>query len=197
MSDTPPKSLRKKLLYLSLLPLSWFLLHIVLIVWDGLSDEIKPADLIVVLGNKIEANGQPSLRLQARLERALSLYQQHVSARILVSGGVGVEGFDEAKVMKEFLVARGVPSSQIWTDAQGIDTRATAKNTKRFLEEHQLCSAIIVSQYHHISRTKLAFSQEGIQEVYSAHAQMGPELRDPYSLVREFVGYYAYLFSRK
>lgn len=190
------RSLRKKLFIFSLLPVGWFLLHAGLIVWDGLSDEVAPADLIVVLGNKVEPDETPSLRLQARLDRAFDLYQQNYSAYILVSGGVGVEGFDEAEVMKAYLVRRGVPTSQVWVDPQGVDTRATAKNTKKFLEEHQLHSVLIVSQYYHISRCKLAFSQEGIKEISSAHAKMGPELRDPYSLLREFVGYYAYLFLK-
>ncbi|MTI68384.1 MAG: YdcF family protein, partial [Firmicutes bacterium] len=44
----------------------------------------------------------------------------------------------------------------------------------------------------HITRTKLAFEKVGIDKVYTAHAKIF-EIRDLYSLTREFFAYYKYL----
>lgn len=52
-------------------------------------------------------------------------------------------------------------------------------------------SASVATQYHHISRTKLAFRKVGFEEVHSAHARIF-EWRDLYSIVREFAAYYRY-----
>jgi len=63
------------------------------------------------------------------------------------------------------------------------------------LDSKELKSVMIISQFYHISRTKLAFKNAGFKEVYSAHGRYF-ELRDLYSLVREVPAYYKYLFSK-
>ena len=123
---------------------------------DGLNDEVGPADLIVVLGNEITDDGRPSLRLLARLDRALSLFREGSAPAILVSGGTGDSGFDEATVMAEHLVEQGVPNDAIWQDPHGVNTRATAVNTAVLLEAQGWQSVIVTTQYFHISRSKLA-----------------------------------------
>jgi len=73
-----------------------FLLSCSLLVVAGCSDKQAAADLIVVPGNTVAPDGQPSPRLQARLDVALALYRAHRAPLIFVSGGLGKEGFDEA-----------------------------------------------------------------------------------------------------
>jgi hypothetical protein len=55
--------------------------------------------------------------------------------------------------------------------------------------------AMVITQYYHITRTTLAMHKVGINKVYSAHARIF-ELRDLYSLTREFIGYYIYLLIK-
>jgi vancomycin permeability regulator SanA len=74
----------------------------------GLRDEIDRADVAVVLGNTVEPNGKPSARLQARLDKTIALYRRNLFTKTIVSGGVGKEGFDEAVVMKAYLVVRAI-----------------------------------------------------------------------------------------
>lgn len=162
------------------------------IVVDGLTDEVRPSDVVVVLGSKVNPDGTPSPRLVARLGRALELYQAGVTPRILVSGGTGIEGVPEGTAMKRWLVAHGVPEAAVIVDDQGVDTRATARNAAALMRTHDLRSAIVVSQYFHIPRTKLAFAQEGVPGVGSAHPDYF-ELRDLYSIAREVPGYTSYL----
>jgi vancomycin permeability regulator SanA len=186
---------RKCLAVLLVFPL-WFLAHTVYIVADGLNDEIAQADAAVVLGNTVERNGQPSERLKARLEKAVELYDQNLVGKIIVSGGFGAEGFEEADVMRAFLVSRNVPESSIILDRDGDNTHKTAVNTKQIMQSRNMRSVIIVSQYFHITRSRLAFQKAGIENIYAAHANYF-ELRDIYSILREFTGFYSYLIGAK
>ncbi|MFC1655738.1 YdcF family protein [Patescibacteria group bacterium] len=181
--------------YLILILAGWFFVHSTIIIIDGLNDNINQADTIVIFGNKVETNGLPSARLQSRLVKGIELYDQNYAPIIIVSGGFGKEGFDEATVMKDYLSDNGVPEENIIVDSDGNNTYQTAKNVKRIMETQNMTSVIIVTQYYHVARARLAFKKFGIENVYSAHALMPPELRDPYSIFREFVGYYAYLFK--
>lgn len=169
-----------------------FLSAAVLIAADGLTDDIHIADVAIVLGNTVERDGRPSARLQARLNKAVELYREGMFSYIIVSGGIGVEGFDEADIMKRYLVDHEVPDSCIIADSNGTTTYQTAQNAAQIMKEKQWHSALIITQYFHISRTKLAVESFGISPAYTAHANYF-ELRDVYSLVREVIGYVKYL----
>jgi vancomycin permeability regulator SanA len=157
----------------------------------GLNDDLDRSDVAVVLGNTVNADGKPSARLQARLDKTIELYQQRVFKNTIVSGGLGKEGFDEAIVMKQYLVAHGIPSTQIYVDSQGNTTYLTAKRAAQLMTEHNWQSAIAISQYFHLPRTKLALQRFGIKTVHTAHADFF-ELRDLYSTVREVFSYCSY-----
>lgn len=172
----------------------WFLIHTTFTIIDGLNDELKPADVAVVLGNKVEVNGQPSNRLIARLDTSVELYNGGYFTIIIVSGGIGKEGFDEARVMKSYLVDKGIPEDKIIEDNNGYNSYMTAQNTSKIIDDLELDSVMVITQYFHVSRTKLAFRKMDIKEVYAAHANIF-EFRDIYSIIREFPAYYKYLFK--
>lgn len=98
------------------------------ILWDGLHDEIHLADVALVLGNTVHPDGTPSDRLAARLDRTLELFGRGTFRLIIVSGALGKEGHDEATVMRDYLVSRGVPTTQVLVDSAGYTTFATAKH---------------------------------------------------------------------
>lgn len=186
---------KRFLLTTSLLLLLAFTLSAALIVVDGLSDDIHAADVAIVLGNKVEKDGLPSARLRARLDKAIALYRQGLFPHVIVSGGVGGEGFDEAEVMKRYLIENGLPENRIFADSQGATTYLTARNASRMMKEKGWRSAMVISQYFHIPRTKLALKRYKVSPVYCAHAEYF-ELRDVYSIVREVMGYGRYYLGR-
>lgn len=167
-----------------------------LIVHDGLSDNIQKADVAIILGTKVNLNGLPSSRLKARLNKGITLYQQEWFHHIIVSGAKGKEGWNEAVIMKKYLVAHGIPNSAIITDKQGVDTQATALNSSRVMSQHGFKSALVISQYFHITRARLALNRCGITTVYQAHANYF-DWRDLYAIPREVAGYYDYYFLRQ
>lgn len=154
------------------------------LIADGLNDRTQAADVAVVLGSKVMPDGTPSPRLKARLDRGIELYRDNHVAFVLVSGGTGKEGFSEGLVMRDYVVAQGVPQDRVIMDEFGNTTRATAENTARMMQERGLTSAIAVSQYFHITRTRMALRSAGIIDVGGAHARIY-ELRDIYSIARE------------
>jgi vancomycin permeability regulator SanA len=183
----------KRTLLLMVLPFMLaFTLAATWIVADGLRDDIQAADVAIVPGNTVEKDGRPSARLRARLDQTVALYRQGLFPDVIVSGGVGREGFDEAEVMKRYLAENGVPEGRIHVDSGGATTHLTARNAARMMKENGWQRAMVVSQYFHVPRTRLALKRSGVTPVFSAHARYF-ELRDVYSIAREVVGYGAYL----
>lgn len=155
------------------------------ILLAGLRDDVQVSDVGIVLGSKVEPDGTPSKRLQARLDRAAALYRQGMFAHVIVSGGTGVEGYSEARVMASYLTVRhGVPAGAILLDEHGDDTEATAVNSAAIMRAHQFGSALVVTQYFHIARCRYALHRAGIATVHTAHARYA-DARDVYSTVRE------------
>jgi len=171
----------------------WFLIHTIAIVIDGFTDEVAQADVIVVLGNKVMPDGQPSQRLGWRLYTAQEIYEEGLAPKIIVSGGFGKEGHEEADAMKAYLVGRGVPAEDILLDRDGYSTYKTARNTRGIMDRLGWSKAIIVTEYFHISRTKMTFKRFGIPVVYSHHATWDLGKQDFISIPREFLAFYYYL----
>ncbi len=191
MQHIQRKRIKRVLLLLALPIMLAFTLAAALIVADGLTDDIHAADVAIVPGNTVEKDGRPSARLRARLDQTVALYRQGLFPNVIVSGGVGSEGFDEAEVMKRYLVENGVPEGRIYADSGGANTYLTARNAARMMRENGWQSAMVVSQYFHVPRMRLAVQRSGVAPVFSAHAQYF-ELRDVYSLAREVIGYCSY-----
>ena len=168
---------------------AWVLVHTLLITWDGLHIGQQRADIAVILGNKVNEDGTLSERLTQRLACGLALYRSGRVGRLLVSGGLGKEGFYEGDKMRDYLRAHGVPDAAIIVDNAGNTTQQTVRNTARLRRVLHFRSVLVVSQFYHLSRTKLLFRQAGFTEVSGA-SPVYFELRDGYSLLREFAAYY-------
>jgi vancomycin permeability regulator SanA len=150
----------------------------------ALFSQPRPADIAIVLGNTVYADGSPSPRLAARLEKAYQCYEQRQCKLVLVSGGIDASGTDEALAMHAYLVRRGIPSDNIVVDRAGNDTWSTARNASAFMRNRGLSSALVVTQYFHIPRAMFALKRFGVREVSGAYPVFW-EVRDLYSIVRE------------
>lgn len=159
---------------------------------DGLNDEVSVSDAILIPGNTINPDGSLSERLKNRLDKACQLHQLKMAKTIVVSGGLGKEGYYEGTEMKKYLITKGIEAESIIIDNLGNTTAATALNYKSIAAENDFNSVIIVSQFYHLTRAKLALKKVGVQNISSAHGDFF-ELRDIYSLLREFPAYYKYL----
>jgi vancomycin permeability regulator SanA len=161
----------------------WLLSGIAL-VSVGLCSPPRPADVAIVLGNTVYADGSPSPRLAARLDRAYRCYEQQQCKLVLVSGGTDASGIDEALAMQAYLVRRGIPSDKVVVDGEGNDTWSTARNASAFMRNRGLSSALVVTQYFHLPRAMFALKRFGVREVSGTYPVFW-EVRDLYSIARE------------
>jgi uncharacterized SAM-binding protein YcdF (DUF218 family) len=126
------------------------------------------------------------------LEAALALYQRQRGSVVMVSGGIDpVDGRNEALGMRDWLLARGVPLGSVITDALGDNTRASAEHAQAWLSTHGELTAIVVSQFYHLPRARLALRQAGAEDGGGDYPRRW-FVRDIYSTLREVPGYLAY-----
>lgn len=187
---------QKLALTLSLVFITLFSVTCLAIVLYGLHDNVKKSDVGVILGSKVNPDGTLSPRLIARLDKGIELHNQNLIKTIIVSGGTGKENMNEAQVMEQYLVTHNIRKEDIIVDNSGNNTAATAKNSAAIMKAHGLKSVVIISQFFHLTRATLAFKQAGITDISKAHANFF-ELRDIYSMGRETIGLYYYLFANK
>ncbi|MBV8867099.1 MAG: YdcF family protein, partial [Acidobacteriaceae bacterium] len=116
------------------------------------TDEVRPADVIVVMG-AAEYRGRPSQVLRARLNHALLLYLKGSAPYILTTGGSGGDPeFTEGEVGRAYLAQHGVPSEAIITESEGATTAQSLDSAAETMHRMNLHSCIVVSDGYHIFR---------------------------------------------
>lgn len=178
------KTLRFSLILFSL----YFIFDSTYTVFVGLNDDVSQADFIVILGNQVQEDGTLSARLKARLDRSLEIYKDSPTS-VIVSGGLGKEGFWEGSKMAQYLIDQGIDSIDITIDNYGNTTMLTAQNSLQWIKPKQ--NIVLVSQFYHLRRTKLAFEKMGFVSIQTSHCSYF-EMRDFYSLFREFFAIWKY-----
>ena len=127
----------------------------------GMTDYRRPADVAVVFGAQVHDDGRPSTALSERMAAAEVLYKAGLVKRILVSGGVGASGYNEALVMRDMAVKAGIPKEDVVVDSNGVSTDATVKDTVPFFGGEGWERILAVSQFYHLPRIKLAYAGAG------------------------------------
>ncbi|GGA81237.1 YdcF family protein [Puia dinghuensis] len=176
--------------------LLWMLIHCTYACIDGLHQYKGKADIAIVLGNRVYKDSTLSPVLQGRVERALELYREGQVTWLMVSGGLGKKdkmgGVPEGMAMKLYLVARGVPADRIVADDKGENTYLTAKDFLPVADSLHIHSAIVVSSFYHITRTKYIFRHLGFRDIHSAASETF-YWHDLLDLPRDVVAFYKYL----
>lgn len=183
----------KGLKYAFLFGISLYLIAVLSLIIDANRETDKNAEYAVILGNKVELDGKPSRRLQARLDAGAELYRAGRVQKVIVSGGFGKEGYDEAHVMANYLIKNGIPADSIIVDHEGNNSHATSINSLTLTGKES--TIIAVTQMYHLSRTKLSLRNAGFKEV-SGHYPRYFELRDIYGITREIPAWVKYWIKK-
>jgi vancomycin permeability regulator SanA len=131
------------------------------LVCFGKTDYPGPVDAIVVLGAKVMPDGRLSDSLADRVDAAIRYYGEGRAPCLIMSGGTGVEGVNEAEAMKGYAVERGVPAGAILVDPDGDSTQLTVAHTLALAEEHGFVTLGAVSSDYHLPRIKMLFLAQG------------------------------------
>jgi uncharacterized SAM-binding protein YcdF (DUF218 family) len=131
------------------------------VYWQARTDQARPVDAIVILG-AAQYNGRPSEVLQARLERALTLWNEGLAPRIVVTGGKQPgDAFTEAETEANYLTEHGVPSSAILYENSGRDTWQSMQGVAAVLKGTDTKRLLIVSDGFHLLRARLMARELG------------------------------------
>jgi uncharacterized SAM-binding protein YcdF (DUF218 family) len=177
------------------------------VLFFGETDYRREAAVAVVLGAQVYEDGRPSTSLADRMNTAVDLYHSGLAKKLLVSGGVGKSGLNEAYVMRDLAVAAGVPAEDVLVDGEGVSTQATVRNTAALLRaatadggagapivtaNGEPPTVLAVSQFYHLPRVKLAFARAGFDVLTVPARGSRPIARTPELVAREIPAFWAY-----
>lgn len=106
-------------------------------------------------------DGKPSPILQERLDMGVALYQEGVVPKLLLSGhgSADEKGYDEVKVMREYILNQGVPEADLILDKSGF---STYESVQRCLNIFNFQNVLLVSQKYHLYRAIYLANQLGL-----------------------------------
>lgn len=141
----------------------------------GVSDTVTgDEDAIIVLGAAIRGE-TVGAQLAGRLDVAYECYLQNPDVLIVVSGGRGAqEDISEALAMERYLVARGVPQSNIIKEEKATGTDYNFKYSKQLLDDilgDEYKTAFVTTDYH-IFRAEFTAHKQGFDSVTHAHSSV-------------------------
>ena len=158
----------------------------------GKTDYRRPADVAVVPGARVYADGRLSDALADRVRTACQLYNDGLVKRVVFSGGPGDGAIHETEAMKRMAIQLGVKAEAIWLDPAGINTRATVRNTEALFRQWHASRILVVSHAYHLPRIKLAYQRDG-WDVFTVPAKERYLLRQmPYNMAREVAALWVY-----
>ena len=120
------------------------------------------ADAIVVLGASVYADGTPSGILQDRLDDGIALYFAGAAPKIIMSGDNSTVSYNEVKAMKDYAVAQGVPSEDVFCDHAGFSTYESMYRAKHVFGAERI---VVATQTYHLYRALYAASGLGLEAV--------------------------------
>lgn len=146
----------------------------------------------IILGAKVNKNGEPSLSLQYRLETAIEYLQKHPHVKVIVSGGQGrEEPMSEAERMYTYLLEAGIAKERIIQEDASTSTYENLSFSKELLPEDEKNLTIISSDFHLTRAQYLAESLDLEVDVVPAQTPKSVEekmrLRERAALLKTYV----------
>ncbi len=118
---------------------------------------------LVVLGSGVERDCGLTRTAKQRVEKALSLYEQGVAGKLVLSGSHPFyqerKGCSEAEAMASFLQSKGVPREALILEECSTHTLENAFFTKKLIEKLGVKKVILVTSDFHAERALYLFSK--------------------------------------
>lgn len=146
----------------------------------------RPVDAIVVLGAS-QWRGRPSPVFQSRLDMAYDLYENKLSEKIILTGGIGKgEEISEAMSGKKYLQERGVRGEVIFMEEKGRTSKESLDEVVHIIREQDIHSVILVSDGFHMMRLKKMADDLGIK-AYVSPVEDGPINKNKFAQVNIYM----------
>lgn len=126
---------------------------VVLVRTDGRvtddADALRHAQVAIVPGSLVRADGSLGAVVQERVDAAVRLYRDGVVDKLLLSGDNGSVDYDEPDTMRTAVLDAGVAPEDVFTDYAGFNTWHTMR---RAHDVFAVDSAVVVTQDFHVNR---------------------------------------------
>ena len=131
-------------------------------IYDNIN-QIPHRKIGLLLGTSpVGRSGHPNQFFYRRIEAAAVLYKTGKIDKLIISGSVAGEDYDEPKDMAEVLVGCGIPQSIITLDKEGFRTISSIKRAKDIFG---VDSMTIISQRFHNERAVFLAKHKGIDAI--------------------------------
>jgi uncharacterized SAM-binding protein YcdF (DUF218 family) len=150
-------------LVIALTPLTGYMLRPLVV-----KEDIRKADVIVVLSGGIDEGRYLNLVSSQRMVRGAQLYFEGRAKKILFSGGIPKKtGVAEAAVMAQEARRLNIPAEDIILEKRSKNTYEQVVEIKKIAEPLRWKSLLLVTSYSHMKRSLMAFEYAGFK-VYPA-----------------------------
>ena len=161
----------------------WIIAIVVLSVWAALigtslyvalyspTDEVPEGAAIVALAGNAGKTGALTGETEARITRAIELFEAGAAPVLVVTGGSGKgSGAPVAEAMRDMAVAAGVPEDAILVENNSHSTLQNAMFTADLAELDKSEQIILVTHRYHLPRANASFRWAGFENVTTAAA---------------------------
>ncbi len=116
-----------------------------------------PFGVAIVLGAAVRKGGKPGPAMIRRIMHAMELVKKGIALKLMLTGGAKGNAFNEARVMKDFVVSRGLSDDMVIMENQASSTFESAQYCSHIIQEKGLKNILLVTDRYHLPRAKLAF----------------------------------------
>ena len=125
------------------------------------NSEAAKADYVLVLGARVNPDGQPSAALAARCDVAGGFLEGHPQAKAILCGGQGGnEPRSEAEAMFDYMTGAGIAPDRLILEDQSSNTIENIANARAIMEQGAR-TAVITNDYH-LARACRLMEQAGL-----------------------------------
>ncbi len=142
------------LLIICTLGLSWAIAFMrVYLMASRTTTQVKPHDWILVLGKRL-LGATVTLEYATRLSRAENIYKADDCSRIMILGGYTSEGpFSEARQGLNYLLQRGLPAADIYTEDRSRHTLENLRNARDLMDGSVEKPLTLITSRYHLARS--------------------------------------------
>jgi SanA protein len=140
--------------------------------------------------SKLLRSGRPNQYFTHRIEAAVELYKAGKIKAIVISGDNGRQEYNEPEDMKQELVKRGIPETQIYLDYAGFRTLDSVIRMDKIFGQQEFT---VISQEFHNRRAIYIASAYGLHAIgynaedVSAYNGLKTQLREKLARVKLFL----------
>ena len=127
------------------------------------------AEVALIPGAAVLANGTLSPVLEDRANTAIQLYKAKKVLKILVSGDNSTVAYNEVNPVRNYLLMNGIPDQDIFLDHAGFDTYSTMYRARVIFG---ITSVLVTTQSFHLPRAVFIARELGVN-AYGVNADNG------------------------